>query len=211
PHRQGVRRADPGPGGGHRAALGSERRGHRRGDPPRRGAEGGRPRAPPRPRGGPGDRQRRGAGGAGAGRGAARPRRDRSHPRCGGARDGPRPRAEGHAMRPAATSARPAVPHLAAGALTVALVAIAARPAQGADARRLPERPQALVATAWPAATGRTVTVPAGGDLQAALDWAAPGDVIALAPGAAFTGPFTLPKKSGNGWIVVRTATRDEA
>ena len=34
------------------------------------------------------------------------------------------------------------------------------------------------------AATPKTVTVPAGGDLQAAIDRAAPGDVLMLAPGA---------------------------
>jgi hypothetical protein len=41
--------------------------------------------------------------------------------------------------------------------------------------------------------------VPAGGSLQAALDRAAPGDVIALEAGATYAGPFTLPRKSGRG------------
>ena len=33
-----------------------------------------------------------------------------------------------------------------------------------------------------------------------------PGDVITLAAGATFTGPFTLPDKSGSAWITVRTS-----
>ncbi len=67
--------------------------------------------------------------------------------------------------------------------------------------------PRAKRAETRPAgAAPRTITVPAGGDLQAALDRAAPGDAIALQPGATYTGPFTLPRKAGDSWIVVRTA-----
>jgi hypothetical protein len=47
--------------------------------------------------------------------------------------------------------------------------------------------------------------VPAGGDLQAVLDLAQPGDEILLAPGATYVGDFTLPRKSGDQFIVVRT------
>ncbi len=50
-----------------------------------------------------------------------------------------------------------------------------------------------------------THAVPAGGDLQAALDLAQPGDVILLAPGATYTGTFRLPQKPGNTFITVRT------
>ena len=50
-----------------------------------------------------------------------------------------------------------------------------------------------------------THTVPAGGDLQAALDAAQPGDTIVLEPGATYTGNFKLPAKDGDGYIVVRT------
>jgi hypothetical protein len=49
-------------------------------------------------------------------------------------------------------------------------------------------------ATAVPAAT---LTIPAGGNLQAALDAAQPGDVIELEPGAIFVGQFKLPAKAG--------------
>jgi hypothetical protein len=49
-------------------------------------------------------------------------------------------------------------------------------------------------ATTVPAAT---LTVSAGGNLQAALDAAQPGDVIELEPGAVFVGQFKLRAKSG--------------
>lgn len=42
-----------------------------------------------------------------------------------------------------------------------------------------------------------TISVPAGGNLQAAIDAAKPGDVIELAAGATFDGPFTLRAKAG--------------
>ena len=50
-----------------------------------------------------------------------------------------------------------------------------------------------------------THNVPAGGDLQAALNAAQPGDVVLLAPGATYSGNFKLPVKNGDGYIVVRT------
>jgi hypothetical protein len=51
----------------------------------------------------------------------------------------------------------------------------------------------------------RTVTVPPGGDLQAALDAARPGDVILLQAGGSYSGNFRLPAKSGNGYITIRS------
>src|SRR2546422_8604771 len=60
-------------------------------------------------------------------------------------------------------------------------------------------------------ATGRIIPVPGGGDFQAALDQAQPGDVITLEAGATFTGPFELPVKAGSGWIVVRTSAPDSS
>lgn len=51
-----------------------------------------------------------------------------------------------------------------------------------------------------------TIAVAAGGNLQQAINNAAAGDTIALAPGAIFTGSFTLPAKSGNAVITIRTA-----
>src|SRR5262245_42485213 len=73
--------------------------------------------------------------------------------------------------------------------------------------RRLPERPRAHVDIAAPVQTGRTLRVPAGGDLQGAIDQARAGDVIALEPGATYRGPFRLPRKDGDGWIVIAPRT----
>jgi hypothetical protein len=50
-----------------------------------------------------------------------------------------------------------------------------------------------------------TISVPAGGDLQAALLNAQPGDTIVLARGAVYTGNFVLPNKGGAATITVRT------
>jgi hypothetical protein len=50
------------------------------------------------------------------------------------------------------------------------------------------------------------VQVPAGGNLQAALDAAAPGDVIELPSGTTFVGNFVLPQKAGSTYITLRTA-----
>lgn len=57
---------------------------------------------------------------------------------------------------------------------------------------------------------GATITVRAGGDLQAALDRARPGDTILLEAGATFTGNFKLPKKAGSAFVTVRSAAPDD-
>ncbi len=64
----------------------------------------------------------------------------------------------------------------------------------------------ALLGAPTPGASAATVPVPAGGDLQAALAAAQPGDVLLLDPGATYTGNFVLPAKTGDDEIVVRTA-----
>jgi len=66
-----------------------------------------------------------------------------------------------------------------------------------------------LLNTQYSTPTGSTINVPEGGDLQAALNDAQPGDQIVLAAGATYTGSFTLPVKSGAGWIIIRTSTAD--
>ena len=54
------------------------------------------------------------------------------------------------------------------------------------------------------------IVVPAGGDLQQAIERARPGDTILLAPGTTYSGNFVLPVKPGNQFITIRTATRDD-
>ena len=94
--------------------------------------------------------------------------------------------------------------------LAVILTAVLAVPA-GAALATEPRLPLTFLDTTLVAPSGWTVTVAAGGDLQAALDRAQPGDVIALEAGARFVGTFTLPSKSGEGWIVIRSTAPDEA
>jgi len=55
------------------------------------------------------------------------------------------------------------------------------------------------------------IDVPPGGDLQAALDQAQPGDTIRLAARTTYTGWFTLPAKTGAGDILIRTSAQDSA
>jgi hypothetical protein len=93
-------------------------------------------------------------------------------------------------------------------ALTLAAVSLVSAVAP-VTAATLPALPAVYLDTTPVAPTGTTITVNAGGDFQAALNAAQPGDVIALQPGAVFTGPFTLPNKSGTGWITIRSATAD--
>ena len=60
-------------------------------------------------------------------------------------------------------------------------------------------------------AEAATLTVNAGGDLQAAINAAKPGDTILIAVGATFTGSFTLPAKNGTSYITIRSAAPDSA
>ena len=75
----------------------------------------------------------------------------------------------------------------------------------------LPAQPQAFLDTTYTPPSGQIIAVPAGGDFQAALNSANPGDIITLAAGATFTGPFVLPNKPGAGWIFVRSSAPDSA
>jgi len=55
------------------------------------------------------------------------------------------------------------------------------------------------------------VNVPAGADLQAALNSARPGETLALEPGATYVGNFILPARSGNDTklIAIKTSGAD--
>ena len=75
-----------------------------------------------------------------------------------------------------------------------------------ANAATLPLAPQTFDTSYLPPA-GATITVAAGGDLQAAINAAKPGDTIVVEAGASFTGPFVLPNKTGgNSWIYIRSS-----
>ena len=62
-------------------------------------------------------------------------------------------------------------------------------------------------------APGKTTTVNAGGDFQAALNSASCGDTIELQSGATFNGSFTLPAKGCDDqhWIIIRTSAPDSS
>jgi len=60
-------------------------------------------------------------------------------------------------------------------------------------------------------ANASTLTVNAGGDLQAALNAAQPGDTILLQAGATFTGNFVLPVKNGASDITIRSSAADSS
>src|SRR5262245_51244981 len=72
-----------------------------------------------------------------------------------------------------------------------------------------PELPRVFIDTNYNPPTGRTIPVPAGGDFHAAINQAQPGDIITLKAGATYMGNFTLPAKSGSGWIVIRSSAPD--
>jgi S-layer homology domain len=94
--------------------------------------------------------------------------------------------------------------------LLVALSGLLAFPRAAQMQATGPELPRVLLDTAYVPPTGATINVAAGGDFQAALNGANPGDTIVLQAGATYTTPpdgFVLPNKPGAAWIVVRTST----
>src|SRR5215218_3044988 len=57
---------------------------------------------------------------------------------------------------------------------------------------------------------GATITVPAGGSLQSAINAAQPGDTIVLEAGTAYVGPIVLPVKSGTSYITIQSSRVSE-
>lgn len=68
-----------------------------------------------------------------------------------------------------------------------------------------------LLSQARSSTAKRTINVSNGEGLHAALEDAALGDDIVLQPGVTYVGPFTLKKKSGKGWITIRSAAATES
>jgi hypothetical protein len=88
--------------------------------------------------------------------------------------------------------------------------AVSADALQAAAVAASPELPRVFLDTTYaPNPAARVITVPAGGNVQNAINAAVPGDTIELAAGATFNGNFTLPNKTGSGWITIRTSTPD--
>ncbi|HET9481058.1 MAG TPA: hypothetical protein VFP98_04810 [Candidatus Polarisedimenticolia bacterium] len=81
--------------------------------------------------------------------------------------------------------------------------------APAAASAALPEAPRERVAIEQGVPTGRTLRVEEGGSFQSALDEARPGDVIVLSARKTFVGPFRLPRKVGDAWILIRTSAPD--
>jgi hypothetical protein len=77
----------------------------------------------------------------------------------------------------------------------------------------VPALPSVILDTTYARPSGKTITVRRGGDFQAALDAARPGDEIVLEAGAEFLGNFKLPKKDDNSgrWIVIRSSAPESA
>src|SRR2546423_13236711 len=75
-----------------------------------------------------------------------------------------------------------------------------------ASASSMPAQPRVLLDPTYTPPSGSVIRVHSGGDLQAALDRAVPGDQVVLDAGATFRGNFVLPQKAGSGLIVVRTS-----
>lgn len=84
----------------------------------------------------------------------------------------------------------------------------------GLFAQVLPELPHEYLDVCYPT-TASTITVCSSGcdygngQLQQAFNAAQPGTTILLQSGHTYSGAFTLPTKTGNAWIVIRTNVPD--
>lgn len=88
-------------------------------------------------------------------------------------------------------------------------LAPSARSVVSGRASGAPQLPRSTVETREPRLRGRTIHVRAGQALQAAIDAARPGDRITLEAGRIYDGPFRLPRKQGDDWIVIESASKE--
>src|ERR1039458_4397900 len=78
-----------------------------------------------------------------------------------------------------------------------------------ANGQTMPSLPKtSSLVTCFPDTTGyKMITVGPSGrnysDLQQAINNAQPGSVLILDAGVSFKGSFSLPNKTGNGWIII--------
>lgn len=70
--------------------------------------------------------------------------------------------------------------------------------------------PSSVIREQNPTGAGSKIVVKAQGEFQRALNLARPGDSIVLEAGVAFTGPFTLPAKSGSDYITIQSSRLSE-
>jgi hypothetical protein len=95
------------------------------------------------------------------------------------------------------------------GSLTIGVSAPNVDPPSSTASAGVAELPRALIDTRYVQPTGRTISVPSGGDLQGAINAAQRGDVIVLQAGGTYGGQFILTAKGGSaadGWITLRTS-----
>jgi hypothetical protein len=90
-------------------------------------------------------------------------------------------------------------------AFLIGLALLSHWPVSG-QAAQLPALPQTFIDTTYSPPSGTTINVPAGGNFQQALNNAVPGNTIVLEAGATYVGPYTLPNKTGAGWIYIRSS-----
>ena len=81
------------------------------------------------------------------------------------------------------------------------------QPTAQSEVRHSPPQPPQAIVELPQETRGRVVHVKAGQSLQAAIDAAQPGDRITLEPGAVYQGPFHLPRKAGDQWIAIASAS----
>jgi capsular polysaccharide biosynthesis protein len=96
-------------------------------------------------------------------------------------------------------------PTLLAGTLLAGITFVAVLWPSKASGVTAAVLPRADVDISLPSVAQHTIDVAAGGDLQAALILAQPGDEVVLESGATFTGSFTLPAKARVGWVTIRS------